>query len=911
MPDFVHFRATESKEMEISNVPFQYSVLGFILQNLKESVQCNSELIGGVSKSVKGLCGDPDTLRAFIKEYYERRSNSQILEKLANEIRNVVYQAEDAIETYIVLESKHKGRRTIGVAADHIGGYVSDALNATKQIEDVCRKLKEIYQIKTPLDPDAMQVGQSSKRIPKKEEAVTEEEDNVVGLDDEAKNVIELLTEGSQELEVISVIGMHGLGKTTLAKKILNDPTIEFKFYSRAFVEVSQEFERREVFLHILGAFTKITEEIKDLSDDKLVKELHRQLKTRKYLIVLDDVWTPEGWDQLKVAFPNNDKQSRILITSHNEPVAFHANPSCDPHYLRCLDLEDSRELLRKKVFGKSDCPGELEKLELSILLKCDGLPLAIVILAGVLLNYRDRTDWWKKVTEDLDHFVAKHPEQSHGVIRLSYEHLPPHLKPCFLYLGVFREDIGIPVWKLLQLWIAEGFVQKDHAISLEEKAEAYLDDLVSRNLVMVGQRGSSGRIKTCRIHDSLRDFCRREAMKENLFQEVERYDQSTFSTEHTSLDNACRLCMNFHLLDGIENLSGIRVRSFLSFAKKETKLLPEHISCIPRAFKLLRVLDVRPIIFTRFPGELVYLVLLRYIALSSRCKILPEKMSNLQILRTVIFETSWPTLEIKADIWKMPQLRHLITNTSACLPLPLAKIHKGEPSISANLQTLSSISPESCKRDVFERVPKLKKLGICGRLASFMQGNNESSLFDSFSKLEFLENLKLINADFNSKLHFLPHESKFPRSLTRLTLLNTMLDWKHMSILGKLENLEVLKLKDNAFEGERWQTEEGGFLRLQVLNIGSTSLVTWNASASDFPRLRCLVLMHCSKLEAIPHGLAQIASLQAVEVYCTSNAAASSAKKIQAVKLESQSQQPNTGTKSRGFKLSVYPPEE
>ncbi|XP_027152502.1 putative late blight resistance protein homolog R1A-10 [Coffea eugenioides] len=658
MPDFVHFRATESKEMEISNVPFQYSVLGFILQNLKESVQCNTELIGGVSKSVKRLCGDLDTLRAFIKEYYERRSNSQILEKLANEIRNVVYQAEDAIETYI--------------------------------IEDVCRKLKEIYHIKTPLVPDAMQVGQSSKRIPKKEEAVTEEEDNVVGLDDEAKNVIELLTEGSQELEVISVIGMHGLGKTTLAKKVLNDPTIEFKFYCRAFVEVFQEFERREVFLHILGAFTKITEEIKDLSDDKLVKELHRQLKTRKYLIVLDDVWTPEAWDQLKLAFPNNDKQSRILITSHNEPVAFHANPSCDPHYLRCLDLEDSRELLRKKVFGKSDCPGELEKLELSILLKCDGLPLAIVIVAGVLLNYRDRTDWWKKVTEDLDHFVAKHPEQSHGVIRLSYEHLPHHLKPCFLYLGVFREDIDIPVWKLLQLWIAEGFVQKDHDISLEEKAEAYLDDLVSRNLVMVGQRGSSGRIKTCRIHDSLRDFCRREAMKENLFQEIERYDQSTFSTEHTSLDNACRLCMNVHLWDGIENLSGIHVRSFLSFAKKETKLLPEHISCIPRAFKLLRVLDVRPIIFTRFPGELVYLVLLRYIALSSRCKILPEKMSNLQILRTVIFETSWPTLEIKADIWKMPQLRHLITNTSACLPLPLAKIHKGEPSISANLQTLS-----------------------------------------------------------------------------------------------------------------------------------------------------------------------------------------------------------------------------
>lgn len=111
------------------------------------------------------------------------------------------------------------------------------------------------------------------------------------------------------------------------------------------------------------------------------------------------------------------------------------------------------------------------------------------------------------------------------------------------------------------------------------------------------------------------------------------------------------------------------------------------------------------------------------------------------------------------------------------------------------NLQTLSTVSPN------------LKKLGKCGKLATIMEDNGEStSLFDSLSKLESLENLKLLNDDISVKLHTLPDEKKFPSKLTRLTLSNTLLDWKHMSTLGKLENLEALKLKDNAFEGEIWE---------------------------------------------------------------------------------------------------------
>ncbi|XP_027114242.1 putative late blight resistance protein homolog R1A-3 [Coffea arabica] len=890
----------------MANIPD--AALGFILQNLKESVQYNAELIGGVKDNVKELCEDLETLRAFIREYTDKYSDNEILEKLASKIRGVVYRAEDAIETYISCASVQKLRRAISKAA-HFVDYISDLRAVGKEIEKVSKDVQEIYQNRAALGFAAMQIEEISNRRQKKKKTPVVEEDNVVGFDDAAKEVIELLTgesdDQSDQLEVISIIGMLGLGKTTLAKKVLNDPKIEYEFYTRAFVNVSQEYERKEMFLKILGQFTQITDQMNKMSDEQLCKELHDQLKTRKYLIVMDDVWTNEAWDQLKGALPNNNKRSRVLITSRHKPVAVHANQSIDPYFLRFLYPEESRELLRRKVFGNNCCPSELEAYELRILQKCDGLPLAIVVVAGILVNHRDRTDWWKKVAEDVNDYVARKQEQSYDVIKLSYNHMPYYLKPCFLYLGVFREDFEIPVWKLVRLWIAEGFIPRDGCMSLEDIAEDYLEELVDRNLVMVGHRRLTGQIKTCRIHDTLRDFCKKEATKENLFQEIKRFDQAPSFSADRSSDGFRRLCVNAFVADYIKSKpSGEFVRSFLSFAKDETTLQPEHVSLIPKAFKLLRVLDARSLILTRFPTDLLYLVLLKYIAVSCNFKILPEKLSNLWNLQTLIVETSSRTLEIKADIWKLPQLRHVHTNASTSLVES-----KKELIINAHLKTLSTISPESCRAELFVRAPKLKKLGVCGKLVNVIQPTGQSSLFANLFKLEDLENLKLLNDDITFKLHALPQENMFPRKLTRLTLLNTLLDWKHMSTLGKLEKLEVLKLKDNAFQGELWRTEGGGFRNLKVLHIGSTNLVMWKALASHFPILRSLFLRHCTKLEAVPSGLGDIATLQEIDLYCTNSMVAKSARNIQVLKLKVQANDKNK--RGAAFKLSVYPPDQ
>ncbi|KAL7149326.1 hypothetical protein ABFS83_05G032200 [Erythranthe nasuta] len=886
----------------------------FLLENLKQLLLYNAKLITDIKDQVEFLYNDLTLFKAFLKDSTDKRSKHETLKELVKQIRNVVYEAEDAIDSFVAQAAAHKARKPLSKAL-HMFDYPAKLRNVGREIESIRTKVKDIYEHKK-FGFEIVNVGDGSNGGTKEKKPPVVEEDNVVGFEDEAEKVINLLTGGSDELQVISIVGMPGLGKTTLAKMIYRNSKIEYEFYSRAWVYVSQDYSRKELFLNILSNFTQLTDSMYKMNDENLAKELYKFLEKGKYLIVLDDVWTEEAWNDLKIAFPKNNKRSRILLTSRIKKVAIHANPNLEPHNLRFLTPEESWRLLQRKALGAENCPEEFMKDGMHISNECQGLPLAIVVIGGILLE--KGTDWWEKVARSVDAYIAMDQDKRvDNFIALSYNHLPYHLKACFIYFGMFPEDFEIPVWKLVRLWIAEGFIQQNQEMSWEDIAEEYLEDLVGRNLVMVGRLRSNGKIKTCRIHDMLHEFCKKEAAEENFFQEIKRFDRGSYVSSNPALEKYRRLCIHTRVLDYISSKpKGPRVRSFLSFSSDETILPAEHNSSIPGAFKLLRVLDARSVIFTRFPTDLTKLVHLRYIVLSSNFKTLPEAISSLWNMQTLVVETSSRDLVIQADIWKMIQLRHVKTNASTVLAGPVSKSRKGKDEVlmTGSLQTLSTVSPESCTEEVFARAPNLKVLGIRGQLGKLLEIKNGSMLFDSLGRLSHLENLKLLNDVFprppsEGSLSRLPHPYKFPPNLRKLTLSDTLLEWKDMSTLGMLENLEVLKLKDNAFKGEWWKTEDGGFRGLRVLHIGRTNLVTWNvASGNHFPRLRHLFLKHCGSLASVPLVFGDVVCLQVVDIYCTNESVAASARKIEGRKKEVQGKQSGRGN---GFKLSVYPPDQ
>ncbi|CAI9092319.1 OLC1v1027519C1 [Oldenlandia corymbosa var. corymbosa] len=888
------------------------AAVSFLLDNLSQVLVYNVSLVANVKENILKLQQELLTLKGLMKDFSKYNHDSEFLKQTVNEIRGILGEAEDAVDAYLLQAAVQKSRNWASKAFHQITDYPIVLRDVGKQIEEVGLKVKRINEEKVKNGFEVLQyqaivkLNQSGSS-----EAPKVEEDHVIGFDGPAEDVEKLLTQGPEKLEVISIVGMLGLGKTTLAKKVYKDPDVDYEYMIRAFVYVSQDYDKREVLLKILASFTQMTEEVSKMDVEQLEKYLYKQLEGKQYLIVLDDVWDPKDWDRFKDVFPNNNKRCRVLITTRYDRVAEHANRNTDSIYrLKFLELGECRELLRWRVFQKNDCAEELQEFEIEIARKCDGLPLAVVVIAGIIVNHRDRVDWWKDVANSVKDYIARDTTQTTKVIELMYNRLPNHLKPCFLYLGVFREDFEIPVWKLVRLWISEGLIQQEGNFNLEDMAEVYLEELVYRNLVMVGTRRANDRIKTCRMHDTLREFCKKEAAEENLFQEIRKDNWSTFTSGAPILDQYRRMCINnVNILDYISGTpSGKCIRSFLTFVKEETPVEPKLVSSIPKTFKLLRVLEIQSLIFTRFPVDLCNLVLLKYIAISSNFSSLPSSLSTLWNLQTLIVNTTCRTLDIKADLWKMPHFRHLHTNAATILPSPSPKSQKNkEDSSTKSMQTLCTISPGSCKKEVFERAPNLRKLGICGMLTKLFEVNGESSLLPHLRKLESLQNLKLLNDDISNKLYSLPSKSSFPPSLTKLTLLNTLLEWKEMRTLGELESLEVLKLKEYAFQGKLWQTEKGGFRRLKHLYIGHTDLVVWEASVDHFPKLKSLELNGCDKLQAIPHGLADISTLEMVVLHCTNPQVASSARRLQVLRLE----QAKKGTKvHKSFKVSVYPPE-
>ncbi|KAH0775874.1 hypothetical protein KY290_007285 [Solanum tuberosum] len=268
----------------------------------------------------------------------------------------------------------------------------------------------------------------------------------------------------------------------------------------------------------LLEVVSSITGSNQEMSDDQLMEIVHRGLKGWRFLIVVDDIWSTEAWDQIQRIFPNDDNKSRILLTTRLKYVADYVScPDFPPHRKSFLSLRDSWNLFTKILFKKDPCPPLLEEPGKDIVQQCQGLPLSIVVVAGLPGKMDPTHDNWKKVEQNLNSFFGVVSKRCQSILTLSYYYLPQYLRACFLYVGGFPEDTEIDVSKLIRLWIAEQFVKSTSNKRLEVVAEEYLEELIDRSLILTGKQKANGRMETCKIHDLLRQLCLREAHTENV----------------------------------------------------------------------------------------------------------------------------------------------------------------------------------------------------------------------------------------------------------------------------------------------------------------------------------------------------------------------------------------------------------
>lgn len=233
---------------------------------------------------------------------------------------------------------------------------------------------------------------------------------------------------------------------------------------------------------------------------------------------MIDDVWTIAAWDAIRSKLPDNNLDSRIMVTTRIETVAVGCSDASEVsgdniYQIKPLNSEDSKKLFLSRAFGSMDatCPKELEDEMDKILKKCGGLPLAIVSISSLLASYKspEHKDMWDRVCKSISYHMENNPtlEGMRQILTLSYDHLPYHLKGCMMYLSIFPEDFLINKDRLLYRWIAEGLVEEKRGMTLMEVAEAYYDELVSRSMINPAGEIIShvyGAVETCRVHDMM-----------------------------------------------------------------------------------------------------------------------------------------------------------------------------------------------------------------------------------------------------------------------------------------------------------------------------------------------------------------------------------------------------------------------
>ncbi|XP_047946397.1 putative late blight resistance protein homolog R1B-14 [Salvia hispanica] len=783
-------------------------------------------------KQIKDLLARIEFIKLFLQKYPKEAAT------FLTDVTNAANQAEDVMEHFIY-EHYRWNLQAEKMAA------VGRPRNRTEILYD----FRELYIVMAKISPIAQQMAEiqhkeeqqhglrpattMSSSAPVSQPDVDTE---TVGLEEYLKTIKGLICgQPSSQRQIIPITGMGGIGKTTLARTVYNDEDVINEFPVRAWIVVSHNYKVENIFGELLYALEKqIPDDLVDKSQT-VENKLHRILTLQKYLIVVDDLWSAKAWDDIRKAFgdPNKRDGSRIVITTRDETVAAHVTFS-SPHKIKLLSPENSWILLKKKAFRYRELEPDMEKIAWEVVAGCEGLPLAIVLIGGILSEAE--MEAWGDIAKDVKSAVESTTEFGKR-IALSYTYLPVDLRPCFLYMGGFPEDQEIRISKLIKLWIAEGFVGN------ENEAKDHLYKLVRRNLPVITSLKPNADFKSCSMQKMVFDMAKSQALDENY--------ERRLSIGHQDLTRLARAYAS-------------TLRSCLTFQPSESSL------GVLRKFKLLRVLDVVETDAYSLPAPVFELFHLRYLAFGCPMEV-PHAISRLQNLRALIVRPSKRSrnhsndnVDLPLEIWMMPLLTHLVSSFDL-LPHP-----KGAASALKELLTLSLVKKLICTEQIMGLIHNLKKLAITYFGDKYQ---NEDYQLKNLCLLTQLEKLTLVVQ--KGSLLMMKAKPVFPKSLKKLTLSGWRFPWEDMKAISALPELQVLKLRDHAFEGGAWSTFDYEsayedvelFDKLEYMLIQESDLEDWETEKDHFPALKRLVLNRCDKLKEIPEDIGRILELKLIEV--------------------------------------------
>ncbi|XP_078154112.1 putative disease resistance RPP13-like protein 3 isoform X2 [Carex rostrata] len=867
----------------------------FVLGKLTDALLEKAQELYEVSGQIELMQTELRLIQALLRDADSKSNRDERVREWLNLVREIANRIEDVIDTFQLVEIQENRPKSCCWfpkpsclnCCSNCNKLKTVLRNPKKmnklsgELNTITQQLKLIYQRKTDLGIMELGAGgEENVELPFRPTKPSDiDESEVVGLEAATCEIIkQLLDKNESRRTVLSIVGTGGIGKTTLAQNVYKSAELVEQFDCRTWLSISQKFNINDLLREILYSIEpEMRKQNPPVTDEDVLVKLKSSLGRMRYLIILDDVWTEDLWDRLKTNLPDPNNASRVIITSRIVNVAKRADRNIEPYMLGYLNDDNSLALLFRKAFQKhiepEKYPRDLLGVAKKFMKKCDGLPLALVVLGGILTTEEPTYSAWSKLEENMD-WSDDDGKKCSQVLAMSYEQLPSYLKPCFLYFASFPEDYKISAKHVARMWVAEGFIPKDGSGTIEDRAERFLQELVQRCLIQVTEKSWNGYCKYCSIHDLLRDLAIHKAKEDNFFtifsKEYEDVNQLATRKPHRAALQFCTLTK-----DGVYSEN---TRSLLCFFSEISSTNDSGFRLLNYSgFRLLRVLTMEHVDTREFTGSdwLKGLMHLRYLGLRY-CYIQPKifKKISLNNLETVdlkyshIFDDKEEATDWSSDV-VIPNLRHLCGYLKAvqCFPLKWDD--------HTNLQTLKYVDNSA-----------LPKLGCCINLRTlgisysrFVRHSEEwQTLKSVLTSTEQLVSLNILAGGYflpfggtrdipcHEKIEslclsgewakdmWLPSVEMFPINLTKLVLLYSELEEDPIPILENLQSLRIFRLLSYSYMGTKLICSTGGFPNLKKLELASLpNLSHLDVKEGAMPILSHLIIGDCDELRTLP----------------------------------------------------------
>ncbi|XP_062181736.1 putative disease resistance protein RGA4 isoform X2 [Phragmites australis] len=649
------------------------ALASYIQNMLMEMTKEEVYMLLGVSGEINKMDIKLKDLKNFLTDADRRNITDLSVQAWVKELRETMYDATDILDLCQLKAMERGPSRDLG-CFNPLLFFMRNPLHAHdigSRIKSLNQRLEEIK--KRSSDFGFINLGSyedHTRKMPSSHPTSHEtsgelDESGVVGekIIEDTRYLVEMLTKEEEtnreynKIMVFAIVGVGGIGKTTLAQKIFNDDIIQHEFTKKIWLSVNQEFDEnkllRTAILESGGGNQPV-----DYPKSALERILKQALEGHKTLLVMDDVWDHQVWQGvLETPLVNAlARGSRVLITTRHDMVARGMKAEEPYHHVDKLEPEDAWSLLKMQVVKHEIDKCEIDMLKdigMSIIENCGCLPLAVKVMGGLLRQKKQtRRAVWEKAAKDSKWSVSKMPEQLNNAIYLSYKDLHPYLKQCFLHYSLIPRGLSIHVDSLVSMWISEGFVHGD-TDELEDLGREYYDELISRNLIDPDSRSVDQWRSS--MHDVVRSFAQYVARDEALVGHLGEINMISKLNSQKFI----RLSNERSETNGLEwsSLQAQKsLRTIISIGQLKINPRDSFVS-----FSSLRTLFVLFAHCDALLESLYQLKHLRYLCMRE-CGIstLPENIGMMKLLLHIDISRNESLVKLPGSIVKLRLLRHL-----------------------------------------------------------------------------------------------------------------------------------------------------------------------------------------------------------------------------------------------------------